>query len=69
MNETSEAYLFSLIKNPVSKDKGFLQLMDTYKKPLYWHIRRLVVSHEDAPGCTALQPTNAPNISGKIKTG
>lgn len=22
--------------------------MDTYKKPLYWHIRRLVVSHEDA---------------------
>jgi RNA polymerase sigma-70 factor (ECF subfamily) len=48
MNETSDAYLFSLIKNPVSKDKGFLQLMDTYKKPLYWHIRRLVVSHEDA---------------------
>ncbi len=48
MNETSDAYLFFLIKNPVSKDKGFLQLMDTYKKPLYWHIRRLVVSHEDA---------------------
>jgi len=22
--------------------------MDTYKRPLYWHIRRLVVSHEDA---------------------
>lgn len=48
MNETSDAYLFSLIKNPASKDKGFLQLMDTYKRPLYWHIRRLVVSHEDA---------------------
>ncbi|BBE20527.1 RNA polymerase ECF-type sigma factor [Aquipluma nitroreducens] len=48
MNETSDAYLFSLIKNPASKDKVFLQLMDTYKKPLYWHIRRLVVSHEDA---------------------
>ncbi|MBW8325610.1 MAG: RNA polymerase sigma factor [Prolixibacteraceae bacterium] len=48
MNETSDAYLFSLIKKPASKDKGFLQLMDIYKKPLYWHIRRLVVSHEDA---------------------
>lgn len=48
MNETSDAKLFSLIKDPASKDKGFLQLMDAYKKPLYWHIRRLVVSHEDA---------------------
>ena len=48
MNEASDAYLFSLIKDPISKDKGFLLLMDTYKRPLYWHIRRLVVSHEDA---------------------
>lgn len=48
MNKTSDEYLFSLIKDPVTKDKGFLQLMDNYKKPLYWHIRRLVVSHEDA---------------------
>ena len=48
MNETSDALLFSLIKDPASKDKGFLQLMDAYKRPLYWHIRRLVVSHEDA---------------------
>ena len=48
MNETSDALLLSLIKDPASKDKGFLQLMDTYKRPLYWHIRRLVVSHEDA---------------------
>ena len=48
MSETSDEYLLSLIKNPTSKDKGFLQLMDAYKRPLYWHIRRLVVSHEDA---------------------
>ncbi|MDP3913098.1 MAG: RNA polymerase sigma factor [Bacteroidota bacterium] len=37
-----------MIKNPATKDKGFLQLMDIYKEPIYWHIRRLVVSHEDA---------------------
>lgn len=48
MSESSDAYLLSLIKDPTSKDKGFLQLMDAYKRPLYWHIRRLVVSNEDA---------------------
>lgn len=48
MNEKSDAILLSMIKNPNSKDKGFLLLMDAYKKPLYWYIRRLVVSHEDA---------------------
>ena len=29
-------------------EKGFRLLMATYKEPLYWHIRRLVVSHDDA---------------------
>lgn len=48
MHESSDAYLFSLIKDPASRDRGFIQLMDTYKRPLYWHIRRLVVSHDDA---------------------
>jgi len=48
MSETSDSSLFSLLKNPASKENGFLQLMDAYKKPLYWHIRRLVVAHEDA---------------------
>lgn len=48
MNQASDANLISLIKDPASKDKGLLQLMDAYNRPLYWHIRRLVVSHEDA---------------------
>jgi len=48
MSEFSDEYLIGLIKDPLQKDKAFFQLMETYKKPLYWHIRRLVVSHEDA---------------------
>jgi len=48
MSETSDALIFSMLKDPVQRDKGFLQLMDIYKEPVYWHIRRLVVSHEDA---------------------
>lgn len=29
-------------------EQGFRQLMAKYKEPVYWHIRRLVVSHADA---------------------
>lgn len=29
-------------------DKGFRLLVETYGEPLYWHIRRTVVSHHDA---------------------
>jgi RNA polymerase sigma-70 factor (ECF subfamily) len=29
-------------------DKGFSALVDMYKEKLYWHIRRMVVFHEDA---------------------
>ena len=31
-----------------SSERGFRMLMMKYQKPLYWHIRRLVVSHDDA---------------------
>ena len=30
------------------KEKGFRLLMAKFSEPLYWHIRRLVVSHDDA---------------------
>ena len=29
-------------------EEGFRLLMASYKEPVYWHIRRLVVSHADA---------------------
>lgn len=29
-------------------EKGFRLLMTAYKEPVYWHIRRLVVTHADA---------------------
>ena len=35
----------AMAKNP---DKGFGMLMKEYREPVYWHIRRLVVSHDDA---------------------
>lgn len=33
-------------------EAGFRLLMQKYKQPVYWHIRRLVVSHDDAQDAT-----------------
>jgi RNA polymerase sigma-70 factor (ECF subfamily) len=32
-------------RNP---EEGFRMLVDQFQQPMYWHIRRMVVSHEDA---------------------
>ena len=33
-------------------EKGFRLLMARYQEPVYWHIRRLLVSHDDAQDAT-----------------
>lgn len=33
-------------------EKGFRLLMQKYKEPVYWHIRRLVIAHDDAQDAT-----------------
>ena len=38
-----------LAKDP---EKGFRLLMARYKEAVYWHIRRIVVSHADAQDAT-----------------
>lgn len=48
MIETADSEILLMLKDPATREKGFLQLMNIYKEPIYWHIRRLVVSHEDA---------------------
>jgi RNA polymerase sigma-70 factor (ECF subfamily) len=45
--------LIQLLKNDVNK--GFRVVVETYSSKLYWHIRRLVILHEDADD--ALQNT------------
>jgi RNA polymerase sigma-70 factor, ECF subfamily len=48
MPELKDDQIMLLMSDPVLKEKGFTLLMDTYKERIYWHIRRLVVTHEDA---------------------
>jgi len=35
-------------RNPGTKEKAFTAILKKYQEKLYWHIRRLVVDHEDA---------------------
>lgn len=32
----------------MNRNDRYLKIVDQYSEPLYWHIRRLVISHEDA---------------------
>lgn len=40
--------LLFLFKNEETKEKGFTAIVKKYQEKLYWHVRRMVVEHEDA---------------------
>jgi RNA polymerase sigma factor (sigma-70 family) len=44
----ADAALLELWANPASKEKAFQEIINTYKQRLYWHIRRMVIEHNDA---------------------
>ena len=43
-----EEELVKQLKNKRTQEKAFLILMSEYKERLYWHIRKIVISHDDA---------------------
>ena len=45
---THDTELLSLFHDPATKEKGFTQIIKKYQERLYWHIRRLVIGHDDA---------------------
>ncbi|MEN2282555.1 sigma-70 family RNA polymerase sigma factor [Algoriphagus sp. SE2] len=51
MNNRDQEILL-LIKNPLSREMGFRQLIQTYQKKVYHVIRRMVLIHEDADDLT-----------------
>jgi len=42
-----EDLLIKQLKNAQTQDKAFRELMSQYKERLYWHIRKIVISHDD----------------------
>ncbi|WP_242917436.1 RNA polymerase sigma factor [Pontibacter liquoris] len=48
MTTTTDEEILSLFREQSTKSNGFTLLMNKYNERIYWHIRRLVVSHDDA---------------------
>ncbi|MFN0013816.1 MAG: RNA polymerase sigma factor [Saprospiraceae bacterium] len=44
----SDEQILNLLRSDTTFERGFRLLMGTYKERLYWHIRRMVLVHEDA---------------------
>ena len=51
----SEAQLIENLKNSKTKERAFSELLDLYHERLYWYIRKIVITHNNADD--ALQNT------------
>ncbi len=47
MSTNKEKEIFELLDRESTRQEGFALIMELYSKLIYWHIRRLVVRHED----------------------
>lgn len=48
MQIKDDSELLSLFHNSSTKEEGFTSIVKKYQEKLYWHIRRMVITHEDA---------------------
>jgi RNA polymerase sigma factor (sigma-70 family) len=44
----NDAELLTQFRNPVTKEKAYTTIIKKYQEKLYWHIRRMVIDHDDA---------------------
>src|SRR6187431_3662216 len=44
----NDADLLTQFRDPITKEKAYTTLIKKYQEKLYWHVRRMVVEHEDA---------------------
>lgn len=69
--ENIDDKILRLIKKPTTIDKGFKLLMDEYQERLYYHIRKMVIEHEDAndvlQNCLIKVYRNIQKFEGKSK--
>src|ERR1700674_899797 len=43
-----DSELLVQFRNPNTREKAFTSIVRKYQEKLYWHIRRMVIDHEDA---------------------
>ena len=46
--ESQQSLFIHALKQPSSREKAFKSLVAEYKERLYWHIRKIVLDHDDA---------------------
>ncbi len=47
MSKIADSEILTLFHNPDTKEKGFNLLVEKFQEPVYWHIRRILINHED----------------------
>lgn len=47
-SQSDDIILLQEFRKPATKEKAFTAIIKKYQEKLYWHIRRMVVQHEDA---------------------
>ena len=48
LTNLTDSELLAQFRNPITKEKSFTVLIKKYQEKLYWHVRRMVIEHEDA---------------------
>ena len=46
--QRTDTELLALFREPATKEKAFTEIVKKYQERLYWHIRRMLVDHEDS---------------------
>lgn len=47
-----EEEILRLYKNELTRQEGFRYLVKSYQERIYWHVRKIVINHEDADDVT-----------------
>ena len=48
MNKDDEQLLMERLSDPATQRKAFERVVREYSEQLYWQVRRIVLTHEDA---------------------
>src|SRR5829696_5094407 len=48
LTDASDSLLLQQFRDPQTKERAYTALIKKYQERLYWHIRRMVIEHEDA---------------------
>jgi RNA polymerase sigma-70 factor (ECF subfamily) len=46
--QLDDKVLLEQFRDPATKEAGYTRIIKKYQEKLYWHVRRMVVEHEDA---------------------